>query len=209
MPEEFAAGYATDARGLRESRHRCTTERPDPSAIFLETTNEGSDFARETRSHFFALRLRAARGPGAARRSVMRGAASSLPRRSLLQHLLELRHPRLGLVPSLVLAGACFHSIHAALGEHQQLESTIIAPEQTTIDPIGPQRNRLGRHNSRAYPPQLGISSAAELEVHLRTARYGGQSSHGLPTVAHAFVGTCERRLVRKRGFEPRPDCSD
>ena len=32
--------------------------------------------------------------------------------------------------------------------------------------------------------------------VHLRAARYDGQLSSGLPTVAHALVGKCERRLV-------------
>jgi integrase len=43
--------------------------------------------------------------------------------------------------------------------------------------------------------------------VRLRAARYGGQPSRGLPTVAHAHVGKRERRLVRKRGFEPLRSC--
>ena len=34
-------------------------------------------------------------------------------------------------------------------------------------------------------------------------ASFGAQPSHGLPTVAHAIVGTRERRLERETGFEP------
>src|SRR5438093_9625461 len=44
------------------------------------------------------------------------------------------------------------------------------------------------------------------LAVRLRQG-YGGQPSRGLPTVAHGLVGKCERRLVRKRGFEPLRSC--
>src|SRR5947207_1246649 len=44
------------------------------------------------------------------------------------------------------------------------------------------------------------------LAVRLRQG-YGGQPSRGLPTVAHGLVGKCERRLVRKRGFEPLRYC--
>jgi hypothetical protein len=49
------------------------------------------------------------------------------------------------------------------------------------------------------------------LGAHLRAARYGGQPSRGLPTVAHAHVGKRERRLEappglkRGAGFEEPP----
>jgi hypothetical protein len=38
---------------------------------------------------------------------------------------------------------------------------------------------------------------------------YGGQPSRGLPTVAHAARWHRERRLVRKRGFEPPLPCGN
>jgi hypothetical protein len=53
------------------------------------------------------------------------------------------------------------------------------------------QRKRPEKHGPLCVVPTEARSGAA---VHLRASRYGGQPSPGLPTVAHANVGTRERR---------------
>jgi hypothetical protein len=42
------------------------------------------------------------------------------------------------------------------------------------------------------------LLQVGEREARLRAARYGGQPSRGLPTVAHADVDKRERRLVSR-----------